>query len=201
MRDGPSRTASRARRCANERETVTTAKTVLVIEDEENLLEAVRYNLDADGYTVRAVRDGAEGLEAAREAGPDLIVLDLMLPTMDGYEVCRAVRSESDVPILMLTARGEEVDRVVGLEMGADDYVAKPFSMRELMARVRALLRRPRSNTPDAGAARAANEVLRWGDLEIDVTAHAARRDSRSLPLKPREFDLLVLFAQTGATP
>ena len=175
---------------------MTTAKTVLVIEDEENLLEAVRYNLNADGYAVRALRDGAKGLEAAREIEPDLILLDLMLPTIDGYEVCRAIRTESDVPILMLTARSEEIDRVVGLELGADDYVTKPFSMRELMARVRALLRRPRSEGLSAGPGQRTNEILRCGDLEIDVTAHVARCDGETLPLKPREYDLLALFAR-----
>ena len=112
------------------------SNSVLVVEDEENLLEALKYNLEREGYLVLTAEDGATGLETARAASPDLVVLDVMLPEMDGLEVCRILRRENDVPILMLTAKGEEIDRVVGLELGADDYVAKPFSMRELMARV-----------------------------------------------------------------
>ena len=170
------------------------SKSVLVVEDEENLLQAVKYNLDAEGYRVYTAGDGASGFDLARQVKPDLVILDLMLPGLDGLDVCRAIRRESDVPILMLTARGEEIDRVVGLELGADDYVTKPFSMRELLARVRALLRRPRGPAVDSDGP-PTNEVLRSGDLEIDLTAHAVRRGGAPLDMKPREYELLVMFA------
>ena len=168
---------------------MTTSRSVLVVEDEENLLAALRYNLEHDGHSVLTAADGAKGLETARAASPDLIILDVMLPGLDGLEVCRILRRESDAPILMLTAKGEEIDRVVGLELGADDYVAKPFSMRELMARVRALMRRPRSRT--AGPR---GETLQAGPLMLDTEAHSARLSGEELRLKPREFDLLALF-------
>lgn len=166
-----------------------TNRSVLVVEDEENLAEALRYNLEHEGYAVLTAKDGASGLETARTALPDLVILDVMLPNLDGLEVCRILRRETDVPILMLTARGEEIDRVVGLEIGADDYVTKPFSMRELMARVRAMLRRPRKTASDRMA-----EPLRSGSLAVDVDAHQASLNGEELRLKPREFDLLVLF-------
>lgn len=166
-----------------------TNRSVLVVEDEENLVEALRYNLEHEGYAVLTAPDGGSGLETARAALPDLVILDVMLPTLDGLEVCRILRRETDVPILMLTAKGEEIDRVVGLEIGADDYVTKPFSMRELMARVRAMLRRPRKTA----SARMA-EPLRSGSLAVDVDAHQASLNGEELRLKPREFDLLALF-------
>ena len=166
-----------------------TNRSVLVVEDEENLVEALRYNLEHEGYDVLTAPDGGSGLETARAALPDLIILDVMLPNLDGLEVCRILRRETDVPILMLTAKGEEIDRVVGLEIGADDYVTKPFSMRELMARVRAMLRRPRKTA----SARMA-EPLRSGSLAVDVDAHQASLNGEELRLKPREFDLLALF-------
>ena len=122
-------------------------KTVLIVEDEENLLAPLRYNLEREGYRVVTATDGGEGLESAREESPNLVILDIMLPTMDGIQVCRILRSESGVPILMLTAKGEELDKVLGLEMGADDYMTKPFSMRELVARVKAMLRRAESES------------------------------------------------------
>ncbi len=165
------------------------SNSVLVVEDEENLLEALKYNLEREGYLVLTAEDGATGLETARAASPDLVVLDVMLPEMDGLEVCRILRRENDVPILMLTAKGEEIDRVVGLELGADDYVAKPFSMRELMARVRAMLRRPRQSAEGRSS-----KPLRSGGLEVDVEAHQAMLNGQELKLKPREFDLLSLF-------
>ncbi len=165
---------------------------VLVIEDEENLLEAVKYNLDREGYSAITATDGEEGLECARGASPDLIILDVMLPKLDGLEVCRILRRETNVPILMLTAKGEEVDRVVGLELGADDYVTKPFSMRELLARVRAMLRR--SGMASEAAPAASATLLKAGDIEIDLVGHIARIGGRPLDLKPREFDLLALL-------
>ncbi len=165
------------------------SNSVLVVEDEENLLEALKYNLEREGYTVLTAEDGAAGLEAARSASPDLVVLDVMLPEMDGLEVCRILRREKDMPILMLTAKGEEIDRVVGLELGADDYVSKPFSMRELMARVRAMLRRSRHSSVGSP-----KQPLRSGSLEVDVEAHQASLNGQELKLKPREFELLTLF-------
>ena len=166
-----------------------TNRSVLVVEDEENLVEALRYNLEHEGYAVLTAPDGGSGLETARAALPDLVILDVMLPNLDGLEVCRILRRETDVPILMLTAKGEEIDRVVGLEIGADDYVTKPFSMRELMARVRAMLRRPRKTA----SARMA-EPLRSGSLAVDVDAHQVSLNGEELRLKPREFVLLALF-------
>ncbi len=171
--------------------------TVLVVEDEENLLEALRYNLEREGYVVHTAVDGEQALTAAREAAPDVVILDVMLPRLDGFEVCRILRRRGDVPILMLTARGEEIDRVVGLELGADDYVTKPFSVRELMARVRNLLRRSRRVMADDIEPK--HEVLRSGDLEIDSVSHTARLGGQPLELKPREFDLLALLAQNKA--
>ncbi len=169
-----------------------TTQSVLIVEDEENLLEALRYNLERDGYQVRTAIDGEQGLESARESQPDLIILDVMLPVLDGFEVCRILRRETDVPILMLTAKGEEIDRVVGLELGADDYVVKPFSMRELGARVRAMLRRSRLG-PDRLSGDNA-ETLKSDDLEIDLVSHTARIGEMALVLKPREFELLALL-------
>ena len=168
--------------------------TVLVVEDEENLLEALRYNLEREGYAVQTAIDGEQALLAARECRPEMVILDVMLPKLNGFEVCRILRRESDVPILMLTARGEEIDRVVGLELGADDYVPKPFSIRELMARVRNMLRRStRSVAVDEFAE---VDALKSGDLEIDSTSHIVRRGGERLELKPREFDLLALLAK-----
>ena len=172
--------------------------TVLVVEDEENLLEALRYNLEREGYAVNTAIDGEQALLSARDSAPDLVILDVMLPRLDGFEICRILRRRSDVPILMLTARGEEIDRVVGLELGADDYVTKPFSVRELMARVRNLLRRSHrapSATDDASPA----DILRSGDLEIDSVSHIVRLNGELLELKPREFDLLALLAKNKA--
>ncbi len=170
-----------------------TERSVLVIEDEENLLEALRYNLEREGYQVHTATDGGDGLELARRVNPSLVLLDIMLPTLDGFEVCRILRRESEVPILMLTAKGEEVDRVVGLELGADDYITKPFSIRELVARVRNTLRRARyleeTPFPDGGA-----RNHRVGNLEIDLNSHEARLAGQPLNLKPKEFDLLALL-------
>ncbi len=169
-------------------------RSVLVVEDEENLLEALRYNLEREGYAVHTASDGGEGLELARKLNPSLVILDIMLPTLDGFEICRILRWESEVPILMLTARGEEVDRVVGLELGADDYITKPFSIRELVARIRNTLRRTRyldERQPGSGEER----IYRVGNLEIDLNSHEARLASHPLNLKPKEFDLLALLA------
>lgn len=172
--------------------------TVLVVEDEENLLEALRYNLEREGYSVHTAIDGEQALNTARSVRPDLIILDVMLPRLDGFEVCRILRRESETPILMLTARGEEIDRVVGLELGADDYVTKPFSVRELMARVRNMLRRS-TRPPSTDGESAPTDIIRAGDLEIDSTSHIVRLGGARLELKPREFDLLALLAKNRA--
>ncbi|MEK7847405.1 MAG: response regulator transcription factor [Chloroflexota bacterium] len=164
---------------------------ILVVEDEPALLEALRYNFSREGYQVTTARDGLEALDRARQDRPDAIILDLMLPKLDGLEVCRILRREMTVPILMLTARTEEVDKVVGLELGADDYVTKPFSLRELMARVKALLRRaelPVSSQREG--------VIRVGNLEVDPARRVASRDGAALVLKPKEFDLLAFLAR-----
>ncbi|MBI4313108.1 MAG: response regulator transcription factor [Chloroflexi bacterium] len=168
------------------------APTVLVVEDEEHLLQALCSSLVQEGYQVKTAQDGEQGLEVARSARPDLVILDVRLPTMDGREVCRSIRKESAVPILMLTAGDHEIDRVAGLEMGADGYVSKPFSMRELMARVKAMLCRSRM-TPNH-APGDWPKVLRAGDLEMDLTSHAAKLQGQPLDLKPKEFDLLALL-------
>ena len=162
---------------------------ILIVEDEDNLLEALRYNLSKEGYDVSAASDGELGLSIATDLRPDLVILDIMLPKMDGLDVCRHIRSDSDVPILMLTAKAEEVDKVVGLELGADDYVVKPFSMREVLARIRALLRRPRYSAGDRSS-----KVLRAGDLEVDPSSRLVKLRGAQLDLKPREFELLTLL-------
>ena len=170
-------------------------QTVLIVEDEENILEAIRYNLEHEGYRVLAAQDGEEGLNLTRRNSPDLVLLDIMLPRLDGFELCRILRRESDVPILMLTAKGEEIDRVVGLELGADDYVTKPFSMRELVVRVRNLLRRSGA-APGRETRPAANSALSANGLEVDVDGHTARLDGQPLQMKPREFSLLALLME-----
>ena len=167
-------------------------KRLLIVEDEENLLTALKYSLEREGFSTSTATDGEQALEAARQGNPDAVILDIMLPKLDGLEVCRILRRERDVPILMLTAKGEEIDRVVGLELGADDYITKPFSMRELVARVRAVLRRS-GGASDARSSRAA-EVLRSGDLELDRAGHTVTLGGAPVSLKPREFDLLALF-------
>lgn len=167
----------------------------MVIEDDENILEAIKYNLEREGYAVHTAIDGASGLETARSTKPDLVLLDGMLPELDGFEVCRILRRETDIPILMLTARAEEIDRIVGLELGADDYVTKPFSMRELMARIRNMLRRTQVPV-SAGMASETSEIISSGDLEIDLASHVVNLSGKPLDLKPREFELLALLAR-----
>ena len=166
---------------------------ILIIEDEQNLVEALRYNLEREGHQVVHAYDGLTGLKSAKELAPDLVVLDIMLPGLDGFELCRLLRRDTDVPILVLTAKGEEIDRVVGLELGADDYVTKPFSMRELQARIRNLLRRAHS-APGAADAKLGRFVTA-GDLELDLEAHSASLRGEALELRRREFDLLVMLA------
>ena len=168
-------------------------KKILVVEDEPTLLTTLKYNLEREGYSVATASDGETGLAAARSENPDLVILDLMLPGIDGLEVCRMLRRTSAMPVLILTAKAEEVDKVVGLEVGADDYVTKPFGMRELLARVRALLRRAGTSPP------AEVEVLCAGDLEVNLRSRQARWRSRPLALKPKEYELLVFLMRNPA--
>ena len=174
------------------------ADKVLIVEDELTLLETLEYNLTRQGYAVCTAADGPTALEMARQESPDAIVLDIMLPGLDGLEVCRILRQEMSVPILMLTARDDEVDRVVGLEVGADDYLTKPFSMRELLARVKALLRRVRLDREELAAESegAGTERLASGDLTIDLARREALREGEPLRLKPKEYDLLVFLVR-----
>jgi len=165
---------------------------ILVVDDERVLLDTLRYNLTKAGYEVRTAADGEEALTLARRERPDLLILDVMLPKMDGFEVCRSVRRESKVPILMLTARDEELDRVLGLELGADDYLTKPFSMRELQARVKALLRRVEME--HTGESDGTPQPLKVANLEVDTSSHQATISGVPLHLKPKEFDLLVFL-------
>lgn len=157
---------------------------ILVVDDEPTLVATVKFNLEKEGYDVIAASDGDQALASFRASAPDLVILDLMLGNMHGFEVCRAIRKDSNVPIVILTARTEEVDKIVGLELGADDYVTKPFSMKELLARVRARLRR-RDEAPG-------EQVLTAGPLRVDLLRREATRHGESLSLKPKEFDLLV---------
>jgi len=163
---------------------------VLVIEDDPNVAEVVTRYLEREGYDVETVPDGAEGLHRALANPPDLVVLDLMLPSLNGLEVCRRLRAAIPVPVIMLTARGEEADRIAGLELGADDYMSKPFSPRELTARVKAVLRRATSPLSPSDQP----TVLRTGDLEVDLVSHEARRDGEVVALTAKEFDLLAHF-------
>jgi len=173
---------------------------VLVVEDETALRETLAYNLRKEGYELEAVGDGRQALELARAFEPDLIVLDLMLPGMDGFEVCRLVRKEMSTPIIMLTARDDEIDRVVGLEVGADDYLTKPFSMRELVARVKAQLRRSRLIQDELQKSRAVgmavHDVLTFENLAIDRTRSEVTLDGQPLQMKPQEYQLLLFFAE-----
>jgi len=171
---------------------------VLVVEDDGTLLETLEYNLARQGYAVLSAADGVKGLETARKERPDLIVLDVMLPGLDGLDVCRILRREMSVPILMLTARADEVDKIVGLEVGADDYLTKPFSMRELLARVKAMLRRVRlvrAEMVEEGLV-SASERLTFGDLLVDLDRHQATWRGEPLRLKPKEYDLLTFLVR-----
>ena len=174
-------------------------ETILVVEDEPALRDTLTYNLKKDGFSVEAVGDGRAALDSARKLRPDLIVLDLMLPEIDGFEVCRILRREMSTPILMLTARDDEIDRVVGLEVGADDYLTKPFSMRELMARIKAQLRRSRLLREELGRSiesQSIHEKLIFGNLIINLTRREVTLNGVPLQLKPQEYELLLFFAE-----
>ena len=172
---------------------------VLVVEDEPALLETLAYNLRRQGYEVHTAADGPAALDLAQRVHPDLLILDVMLPGLDGFEVCRILRREMSMPILMLTARADEIDRVVGLELGADDYLTKPFHMRELLARVKALLRRVHMAREEAATQRRQEpegQVLTFGDLTLDLARREVRRGGELLNLSPREHALLLFLAQ-----
>ena len=176
-------------------------ETILVVEDEPSLQETLVYNLERNGYRVEAAGDGRAALAAARRLKPDLIVLDVMLPELDGFEVTKILRKEMSTPILMLTARDDEIDRVVGLEVGADDYLTKPFSMRELLARVKAQLRRTQLLRDELGKVRSGDlssplETLVFDNLVINQTRREVTLAGQVIPLKPQEYDLLLFFAE-----
>jgi two-component system, OmpR family, response regulator RegX3 len=164
---------------------------ILIVEDEESLADSVRYNLEREGYQVAVAADGREAIERFRSQSPSLVILDLMLPEISGLDVCRVIRAESDVPIIMVTAKDSEADKVTGLELGADDYVTKPFSVRELVSRVRAHLRRAgmRGDADQPG-----EEILHGGPIEMDIGRHEVTIRGDGVPFPPKEFELLETF-------
>jgi DNA-binding response OmpR family regulator len=177
------------------------AEKILVVEDELSLQETLVYNLQRQGYHAEAIGDGAAALQAARVMRPDLIILDVMLPGMDGFEVCRVLRKEMNTPVLMLTALDDEINRVVGLEVGADDYMNKPFSMRELLARVKAMLRRVRMMREELTGAATTDgathtSLMQFGSLVLDLPRREIRLNGQALALKPKEYDLMLYLAQ-----
>jgi DNA-binding response OmpR family regulator len=167
-----------------------TGERILVVDDHASIIDLARLYLEREGYRVEAASDGAQALEKARSLQPALMILDLMLPEIDGYEVCRRVRQDSDLPILMLTARDEDIDKIVGLELGADDYLTKPFNPRELVARVRAILRRSQPS------ARSTDQPLHLGDLTIDPARREVTVTGKPVKLRAKEFDLLLALAE-----
>jgi DNA-binding response OmpR family regulator len=169
-----------------------TSSKILIVEDDRNLLDTLKYNFSREGYNVVTAVDGAEALDVARREKPDLIILDIMLPKLSGFEVCRILRKEMSTPILMLTAKEEEIDKVVGLEIGADDYMTKPFSMRELLARVGAMLRRSKMGEMQPAPEQATVQI---GDIKVDIARHKAWKGTTTLELTPKEFDLLAFLA------
>jgi DNA-binding response OmpR family regulator len=172
------------------------AEKILIVEDELTLQETLAYNLKHQGYEVETANDGQTAIDKAKQINPDLILLDIMLPGVDGFEVCRILRKDMSVPILMLTARDDEIDRVVGLEVGADDYLTKPFSMRELIARVKALLRRVRLMQNMNKDSESTHKILQFNNMIIDETRHEVMVNDKPLVLKPKEYDLLLYLAR-----
>jgi len=172
------------------------AETILVVEDEPALQETLAYNLLRQGYQVELAENGQKGLELARNNKPDLVILDVLLPILDGFDVCRILRQESNVPILILTARDEEIDRVIGLELGADDYLTKPFSMREFLARVKALLRRVRLDRTETSNGEVSKDIFIFGDMELDLSRREVRISGQPIAFKPKEYDLLLFLAR-----
>jgi DNA-binding response OmpR family regulator len=167
--------------------------TILVVDDEQNIVQLARLYLNNEGFRVESAYDGKQALEKAKSVRPDLIVLDIMMPEMDGLTVCKELRKTSNVPVIILTARGDDIDRIVGLEIGADDYMSKPFNPRELVARVKAVLRR-------AQGEREVPEVIEAGTLRIDSASRDVTLDGRALTLRAKEFELLSAFAQHKGT-
>ncbi len=171
---------------------------VLIVDDEPSIVELVRFTLEKEGFRTEAATDGHQALEAVERSRPDLVLLDLMLPGIDGLDVCRQLRQKARIPIIMLTAKATEVDKVVGLELGADDYITKPFSPRELVARVRAVLRRSQAraeaSAAEGGAQPAAGQELRAGDIRMDVARHQVWVGERLVELTPKEYELLRTF-------
>jgi DNA-binding response OmpR family regulator len=167
--------------------------TILVVDDEKNIVQLARLYLNNEGFRVETAHDGKQALDKARAIKPDLIVLDIMMPEMDGLTVCKEIRKTSNVPVIILTARGDDVDRIVGLEIGADDYMAKPFNPRELVARVKAVLRRSQGE-------RDVPEIIEAGPLRIDGASREATLAGQQLTLRAKEFDLLAAFAQHKGT-
>ncbi len=165
------------------------AKKILVVDDETQIVRVLTAYLEKSGYQVVAAADGKQALDAFHKDRPDFVILDLNLPGMDGLDVCREIRRESDVPVLMLTARVEEMDRLIGLELGADDYVVKPFSPREVVARVRTIFRR-------AGGSSGSGNIIRIGDVSIDLQEHTVKRSDQLVELTPTEFEILVVLAR-----
>lgn len=165
-------------------------KTILIIEDEQPIVDIIKFNLQKEGYTILEAYDGANGLSLALGKSPDLILLDVMLPKMDGFEVCKKVREKSSVPIIMLTAREEEVDKVLGLELGADDYMTKPFSIRELSARIKANLRRTIIETPEQS-----ENIITSGELTINTERYEVQKKGKVIEITVREFELLKFLA------
>lgn len=175
---------------------------ILVVDDEENIAQTLRYNLVREGYEVSLAGDGRQALEVFKREKPDLVILDLMLPGMNGLDVCRTLRQTSIVPILMLTAKEEEIDKILGLELGADDYMTKPFNLRELIARVRAMLRRIEMLQAASNEAKSPDDsivpssILTVGELQINPNQHTVTIGERSIALKPKEFELLTFLAR-----
>lgn len=162
---------------------------VLIVDDEKTLVKALSFSLEKEGFQVEQAYDGAEGLQKAQELNPDIIVLDLMLPELDGFEVCRQLRKKTDVPIIMLTARGEDIDKVLGLELGADDYMTKPFNSRELTARIKAILRRSLARKEES------KKHIKIDRLQIDLLQHRVRVNGDEINLTSKEFALLTFLA------
>jgi DNA-binding response OmpR family regulator len=170
---------------------------ILIVEDDPSLLDTLSYTFENEGYDVETAEDGLEAVDLARDSDPDLIILDIMLPGIDGREVTRILRQEMTTPILMLTARDDEIDRVLGLEIGADDYITKPFSMRELVSRVKAHLRRIRLIQNEMGSTheeQTSDDILTFGDIRINDTRREVHRGDQVLELKPKEYELLLFL-------
>jgi len=164
--------------------------TILIVDDEKPIVDILKFNLEKEGFKTIAAYDGEEALDKVRKYKPDLVLLDIMLPKMDGFNVCKNIRKDTNIPIIMLTAKEEEVDKVLGLELGADDYVTKPFKMRELIARVKANLRRMNMNSDDIR-----DKVLKFRDLEINLTKYEVKRKNQVIDLTNREYELLKFLA------